>query len=285
MTLDYYSTLGISKTASADEIKKAYRKQALEWHPDKHTENKETAEKKFKEINEAYQVLSNPQKKSTYDQVGHTAYASGRGFGGQANYGGQQGPFTYTYSTGDGQGNPFGDFGDPFDIFAQFFGGASPFGGQRRAKPRYSLRIDFMEAIKGVSKLIDIEGKRRTIKIPAGVNTGNTIDFGDMTVSIEVGRDKIFERQDDDIYVTATIPFSLAALGGEIEVPTVDGEIKIKIRGGTQAGTMMRLRGQGAPKLRGRGKGDEYVRILIETPNRLNHEQKRIIEEMRKEGL
>ncbi len=280
MAIDYYSTLGISKTASAEEIKKAYRKQALEWHPDKHSSNKAAAEAKFKEINEAYQVLSNPQKKQIYDQGGNPNQTGGNPFANGNPFGGQ----TYTYSTSGGQ-NPFGDFGDPFDIFAQFFGGASPFGGQRRAKPRYSLRIDFMEAIEGVSKTVDIEGKTRTLKIPAGVNTGNTIDFGDFIVSVEVGRDKTFERQGDDIFVSATIPFSLAALGGEIEVPTVDGEIKIKIRGGTQAGTMVRLKGQGAPKLRGRGKGDEYVRILIEIPSRLNGDQKRIIEEMREEGL
>ncbi len=283
MAANYYDTLGISKSAGADDIKKAYRKLALEWHPDKHTGDKTEAEKKFKEINEAYQVLSNPQKKQTYDQYGHDAFSrgAGRADGNGAQQGGQYGPFTYTYSTSNGE-NPFGDFGDPFDIFAQFFGGST---GRRQAKPRYSLGIEFMEAVKGVSKTVDIEVKRRTIKIPAGVNTGNTIDFGDFSVSINVTSHKIFERQGDDILVNTAIPFSMAALGGEIDVPTIEGEIKIKIRGGTQSGTMIRLRGEGVTKLRGRGKGDEYVKISIDTPNRLNREQRRIIEEMKEEGL
>ena len=114
---DYYDTLGVGKTASADEIKKAYRKQALEWHPDKHKDNKEAAERRFKEVNEAYQILSDPQKKQAYDQMGHSAFQPG----GSPFGGGRQGPFTYTY-TSSGQ-NPFAgfDFGDPFEIFEQFF--------------------------------------------------------------------------------------------------------------------------------------------------------------------
>src|SRR3989344_3473026 len=119
---DYYDILGVSKSASAEEIKKAYRKQALEWHPDRHKDNKEEAEKRFKEINEAYQVLSDPQKKSAFDQFGHDAFTPGGGFRGGGNpfaggaQSGRYGPFTYTYTTNGGQ-NPFSDFGDPFDIF------------------------------------------------------------------------------------------------------------------------------------------------------------------------
>lgn len=284
MAADYYSTLGISKSASADEIKKAYRKQALEWHPDKHPNEKETAEKKFKEINEAYQVLSDPNKKATYDQLGHQAYSNGGGrnpFAGGGNpFSNGQQPFTYSYSTSNGE-SPFGDFGDPFDIFAQFFGG----GARRQQKPRYSLAIDFMDAMKGVSKTVDIDNKRRTIKIPAGVDTGNTIDFGDFTVSLQVSRHKTFERDGDDILVKVSVPFSLAVLGGEIKVPTIEKDMKIKIMAGTQSGTMIRLRGVGAPKLQRQGKGDEYVRITIETPSRLNRQQRRIIEDMREEGM
>src|SRR3989344_1859280 len=172
---DYYDILGVSKSASADELKKAYRKQALEWHPDRHAgSDKEAAEKRFKEINEAYQVLSDTQKRSAYDQFGHSAFAPGGGsagfsgnpFAGGAQ-GGKYGPFTYTYTTSGGGQNPFGnyDFGDPFDIFESFFGGGSPF--RQKQIPRYSIAIEFMDAVKGVEKEVSIEGKRRKIKIPA----------------------------------------------------------------------------------------------------------------------
>ena len=287
---DYYDILGISKGASADEIKKAYRKQALEWHPDRHKDEKEAAEKRFKEINEAYQILSNPQKRTAFDQYGA---AGAQGFGGGGNpfaqgFGGQSGPFTYTYTTdGDGQ-NPFAnmDFGDPFDIFESFFGGGNPFGRtQAKSIPRYSISIDFMEAAKGVSKEVDIGGKRRKIKIPAGIYEGARINFGDFTLSVNIKSDRLFERQDDDIYVNVGIPFSLAVLGGEIKVPTIDGELKIRIRQGTQSGTTMRLKECGVPHLHGRGKGDEYVRINVLIPEKLNRNQKSIVEEMQVEGL
>ncbi len=287
---DYYDILGVSKGASADEIKKAYRKQALEWHPDRHSEDKEAAEKRFKEINEAYQILSNPQKKTMYDQYGSAG--SPQGFPGGGNPfaggfpGGQSGPFTYTYTTG-GE-NPFGnmDFGDPFDIFEQFFGGGNPFGGTRRPQtPRYSMSIDFMEAAKGVSKEVSVEGKKRKIKIPAGIYEGARINFGDFTLSVNIKPHKIFERQDDDIYVSVGIPFSLAVTGGEIKVPTIEGELNLRIRPGTQSGTMMRLRERGVAHLHGRGKGDEYVRINIVVPERLSRSQKNLVEEMREEGL
>lgn len=284
---DYYDILGVSKGASADEIKKAYRKQALEWHPDRHKDDKEAAEKRFKEINEAYQILSNPQKKTTYDNYGHDAFTPGGGNPFAGGFpGGGGGPFTYTYQTG-GE-NPFGnmDFGDPFDIFESFFGGGNPFGGTRRQQiPRYSITIDFMEAVKGVSKEVSIGGKKRKIKIPAGIYEGARISFGDFTLSVNIKTDKLFERQDDDIYVTIGIPFSLAVLGGEVKVPTVEDEIKIRIRPGIQSGTMMRLREQGVDHLHSRGKGDEYVRINVIIPEKLNHDQKNLVEEMKEEGL
>lgn len=283
---DYYDILGVSKGASSDEIKKAYRKQALEWHPDRHKDDKEAAEKRFKEINEAYQVLSDPQKKSAYDQYGHDAFTPGGANPFAGGFGGQGGPFTYTYTSGGG--NPFGnvDFGDPFDIFEAFFGGGNPFGGHsRHAKPRYSLSISFMDAVKGVSKEVFIEGKKRKIKIPPGIYEGATIDFGDFRLSINVKPDTLFDRQDDDIYVTLAIPFSMAVLGGEIKVPTIDGDVKIKVRAGTQSGTVMRLRERGVTHLHGRGKGDEYVKISVLVPEKLTREQKNLIEEMKKRDL
>ena len=285
---DYYDILGVSKNASSEEIKKAYRKQALEWHPDRHKDEKEAAEKRFKEINEAYQILSDTQKRSAYDQFGHSAFSPG-GMPGGSPFGqtGRYGPFTYSYySTGGNGGNPFAsfDFGDPFEIFEQFFGGGSPFR-QARQVPRYSITLDFLEAINGVTKDVSISGKKRKVKIPAGVDEGSRINFGDFILSVNVKPHKIFERDGEDIFVRIAVPYSLAALGGEIKVPTVDEDIKIRIRPGTQSGTMLRLREKGVPRLHGRGRGDEYIRINILAPEKLNREQKSVIEELKKVGL
>ena len=291
---DYYDILGVSKGASAEEIKKAYRKQALEWHPDRHKDEKEVAERRFKEINEAYQILSDSQKRSAYDQFGHAAFAPGGGFGAQGAPGGpfsqagRWGPFTYTYTSTDGDGSPFAgfDFGDPFEIFEQFFGGGAPFGTrQARRTPRYSIAIDFMEAIKGTEKETEIEGKSRKIRIPAGVDEGSRIQFEDFILSINVRPHRVFERDGDDIFVRVAIPFSLATLGGQLEVPTVDGDLKVRIRPGTQSGTTIRLREKGVSRLHGRGRGDEYVRINVLVPEKLTREQKGLIEEMKEEGL
>ncbi len=285
---DYYDILGVSKGASQDEIKKAYRKQALEWHPDKHKDNKQVAEKRFKEISAAYQVLSDLEKKQAYDQFGHAAFSPGGmpgGFGragGPFAQAGRQGPFTSYTTTGAGPFAGF-DFADPFEFLSQFLGGNSPFAGPR--KPRYSATIDFMEAIKGVEKEIEIEGKKKKIKIPAGVDEGLRINFNDFILSVNVGSHEIFEREGADIFVKLIIPYSLAILGGTIEAPTIDGGVKIRIKAGTQSGTTIRLRGKGAPRLRGRGKGDEYVRVLVAVPEKLTREQKKIIEEMKKKGL
>lgn len=289
---DYYDILGVSKNASAEEIKKAYRKQALEWHPDRHREDKEAAEKRFKEINEAYQILADSQKRSAYDQFGHSAFSPGGmpgGFsqaGGPFGQSGRYGPFTYTYtSTGDG-GNPFAgfDFGDPFDIFEQFFGGGNPFR-QARTVTRYSITLEFMEAVKGVEKEINIEGKKHKIKIPAGVDEGSRINFGEFILSLNVHPHKIFERDGSDIYVNVGVPFSLAVYGGEIKVPGLEGELKIRIRAATQSGTIVRLREKGIPFLRGRGKGDQYVRINILVPEKLSREQKEAVEKLQETGL
>lgn len=285
---DYYDILGVSKTATQEEIKKAYRKQALEWHPDRHKDDKEVAEKRFKEVNEAYQILSDTQKRSAYDQYGHAAFTPGGGSPFSGGFSGQGSPFSsYTYySNGEGGGNPFAgfDFGDPFDIFEQFFGGGSPFRQARRV-PRYSLTIDFMDAVKGCEKEVVVEGKKRKIKIPAGVDEGSRINFNDFILSLNVKPDELFERDGEDIYVKVGIPFSMAVFGGDIKVPTIDGELKLKVRPGTQSGTMVRLRERGVKSLRHRGHGDEYVKINVTTPEKLNREQKRAMEELKDLGL
>lgn len=279
---DFYDILGVNRSASAEELKKAYRRLALEWHPDK---NKSTeAEQRFKEINEAYEILSNTEKRSAYDQFGHAAFeAGGMGAGGPGNAGGQyrQGPFTYTYHAGGG--NPFGgfesvDFSDPFEIFEQFFGGHSPFGRQARI-PRYGLTLPFMEAVKGVEKEVMIEGKKRKIKIPAGVDDGSRINFQDFYVTIDVQPDKTFKREGTDVLVDVSIPFTLAVLGGTMIAPTIDGEIRLKIRPGTQHGTLIRLKEKGIPHLQRSGRGDEYVRINIQIPGKLTAEQKKLLKE------
>jgi len=282
---DYYDLLGVEKGASGEEIKKAYRKQAVEWHPDKHKDNKEAAEKRFKEINEAYQVLSDPEKKQAYDRFGHQAFAPGGGMGGASPFsGGRTGPFTYTYTT-QGGGSPFAgfDFGDPFEIFEQFFGGGGAFRAARM--PRYSIDIDFMEAVSGVEKAVSIGGKKRKVKIPAGVDDGSRIRFDDFILSVNVKPHKQFERDGADIYAKQPIPFSVAALGGEIEVLTVEGKIKIRVKAGTQSGTMVRLRGKGMKRLRAFGRGDQYVRLMVKVPQKLNRKQKGLVKELQKEGM
>jgi DnaJ-class molecular chaperone len=282
MANDYYQILGVSKTASADEIKKAYRKMALQYHPDRN-KGKE-AEGKFKEVTKAYEVLSDTSKRQTYDQFGTAAFEqggpSGQGAGGPfGGFGGQQGPFTYSYSNGGAQGFDFGGgFSDPFDIFEQFFGGGNPFGRQQR-RSTYSLNISFLEAVKGVTKKVQLEGKTQTIKIPAGVDDNSRIRFGEYDVVIDVTPDKKFKRQGYDIVTEEEISFPQAVLGGTLEVKTIEDVVKIKIPSGTQAETLIRLRGKGIKMLRGSGHGDHYVRIKVIIPRNISAHQKELLKE------
>ncbi|MEX0895839.1 MAG: DnaJ C-terminal domain-containing protein [Patescibacteria group bacterium] len=277
---DYYDILEVKKSASDAEIKSAYRKAALKWHPDKNPDNKAEAETKFKEINEAYQVLSDKQKRSSYDQYGHSAFDAASGMGGNPFSGQRQGPFTYTYRTsGSGGQSPFGDvdFDDPFDIFEQFFGGGFA---QAARRPRYSLTIDFMDAIKGITKEVEINGKKHSIKIPAGANDGTRIRFDDFDVSIDVKTHPEYRRDGYDLYIDHKIPYSMAAIGGVTEVKTIDNSLKLKVRPGTPSHTLIRLRGEGVPVLRGSGKGDLYVRLVIQVPENLTTEQQKAVEKL-----
>jgi DnaJ-class molecular chaperone len=278
---DYYSILGISKSASESDIKKAYRKLALQYHPDKNKGDK-ASEDKFKEVTKAYEVLSDPQKRQTYDQFGEAAFqqggpGAGGPFGGFGGQGGQYGPFTYTYSSNNGNFD-FGGFSDPFEIFEQFFGGGNPFG-RAQQRPIYALRISFMDAVKGTTKKVDLGGKTQTIKIPAGVNEGSRIRFGDAEVVIEVAPDKKFQRQGYDIVSEEELTFPQLALGDTIDVETVEGKVKIKIPAGTQAETLVRLRGKGVKLLRGTGHGDHYVKIKVRIPKNLTGKQKELLRE------
>lgn len=288
---DYYEILGLDKGADKAAIKKAYRKLALKYHPDKN--KAKDAEEKFKEINEAYQILSDEKKKQAYDQFGHAAFDPASGMGGNPFGGAQrQGPFTWSYSTSGGAGgqNPFGgaagmDFNDPFEIFESFFGGGfNRGGGGFRPRKRYSLTIDFMEAVEGVEKEIEVDGKKHKIKVPAGANDGTRIRFDEFDVSLDVKPHQRFKRDGYDIFVDQEISYSLAALGGKIEVPTLTGQLKLKVRPGTDSHTLIRLRGEGVKHLRGRGRGDLYVRLIIEVPEKLSKEQKKLLEKFEELG-
>ena len=287
MKKDYYEILGVNKSASDKELKSAYRKLALQWHPDRNKTAE--AEKKFKEINEAYEVLRDPKKKQTYNQFGHTAFSQGAGgvpggnpFGGF----GQGGPFRYTYTYGDQSSkSPFEgfDFSDPFEVFEQFFGFASPFGRATR-QPHFSVNVTFQEAYKGVEKEVLLDGKKKKVKIPKGVDDDQRIRFPEFLVTINVHPDKTFERSGDDLFVNVKVDLFQALAGAELEVPTPEEKLKIRIKPGTQPGTVLRLSGKGMPNVHGGRTGDLYARLQIDFPNwsDLSDKQKKALEELAK---
>jgi len=280
---DYYEILGVSKKATAPEIKTAYRKQALKWHPDR---NKSVdASTKFKEINKAFEVLSDPKKKEMYDQYGEAAFSrGGPGAGQQA--GGNYGPFTYSYSSSGG-GSPFenvdfGGFSDPFEIFEQFFGFQSPFSGRRQKARReiYEIQLTFDEAVHGVEKETVIKGDRKTIKIPAGVDNGNRIRFSDFDLQVSVRSHSFFKREGQDIILEKEISYPTAIIGGVVEVPTIDKPVKLKVRPGTKHGTALRLKAQGIPYPNSSRRGDQYVVFKIHIPDRVSGKAKKLLEEL-----
>ena len=371
MAKDYYKTLGISKSASDDEIKKAFRKLAHKYHPDK----KGGDEAKFKEVNEAYQVLSDKQKREQYDQFGSAFDQAGGGAG--AGFGG----FDFSGFSGGGPGGikfEFGENGGGFgDIFGDIFGGEGGRKGQQERGNDISIDVDIAleEAAVGIerevriyvssvcsdckgsgakvgSKIINcktchgagqIKRERRTIlgvfaqmeicpdcqgqgskpekncskcggdgkvkenkaikiKIPAGISDGQTIRLseqgevgfrptsgksvpGDLYITVHVNQHPIFDRRGDDIYYKLEINFSQAALGDKIEVPTLQGKVKLKIPSGIQSGKIVKLKEKGLPHLQGRGRGDMFVVVIVKTPEKLSKKQKEIMEELRKEGI
>jgi molecular chaperone DnaJ len=349
---DYYDLLGVAKGASADEIKKAYRKKAKELHPDRNAD-KPDAEAQFKEVNEAYDVLKDAEKKAAYDRFGHAAFEGGMG-------GGRPG--------GGHPGN--GDFASAFsdvfdDLFGDFMGGQRGGGRQRAARGadlRYNLRVTLEDAYNGLAKTINVPtsvqcnscsgsgseggsepttcptcsgmGKVRatqgfftvertcptcsglgqiiknpcktchgqgrvqkdralSVNIPAGVETGTRIRLagegeagmrggppGDLYIFIEVAPHKIFEREGTELHCRVPVSITAAALGGDIEVPTIDGgRSRVKIPAGSQSGRQMRLRGKGMPALRGAGHGDMFIELAVETPVNLTSRQKELLRE------
>ncbi|OAT82391.1 molecular chaperone DnaJ [Desulfotomaculum copahuensis] len=351
---DYYEVLGVSREATAEEIKKAFRKLARQYHPDANPDNKAAAEAKFKEIAEAYEVLSDPEKRANYDRFGHAA-TDGQGFSG----------------FGGGFGG-FGDFGGLGDIFDMFFGsgGRQRRGPEKGADVRVDLEISFKEAAFGLEKDIRVprvetcttcggsgaapgtrpqpcvacggtgqiqfaqstpfgrivqtrtcerchgSGRiiekpcgtchgsgqvRRTrsihIKIPAGVDTGTRLRVagegetglrggpqGDLYVYIHVRAHRIFRREGNDVVMEVPLSFVQAALGDEIEVPTLEGDAQLRIPEGTQHGTVFRLRGKGIPDLGGYGRGDQLVRVKVVTPTKMSEEQKQLLREFAQLG-
>lgn len=312
MTKDYYEILGLSKSATDDDIKKAYRKMAREHHPDMVKDSdKQGAERRFKEINEAYQVLGDAQKRKSYDQFGHAGAQyqnpNTSGFGGFGGFGGQNagqwGPFTYTYASGGGQGMGSENI-DPFDIFENFFGFRG-FGQNVKSKRGknlyYELTLSFEDAVRGSDKEITIESGKVKIKIPTGVRDGTELRFpqkgmpsadgsshGDLFITLRVQTPKMFERDGDDIYTKVSVDFVDAILGGDVEVfeinpkePNGVGKTKLKIPEGTQPGTVFKLRGKGMPRLQGRGTGDLFVRVVVEVPKKVSKRQKDLLETYR----
>jgi molecular chaperone DnaJ len=278
---DYYEILGVKKGASDAEIKAAYRAAALKWHPDRNKAPEAT--EKFKEINEAFEVLSNPQKKAGYDQFGHA------GVGG-AHYGAgsQQGPFSYTYNTGNlndiFESMGFGGVGgasDPFDIFESFFGVRSPHS-RARQKAVYHLRISFEEAANGVEKEVKIDGKNKKIKIPAGVDSGMRIRFTDFDITLEVAPSKIFQREGADLYYEHKVSYVDAILGTNIQVPTLEKRIELRVKPGTQPNTVIRLKDFGMPHPNSSRRGDLYIVIKIEIPTTVSTKQRKLLEELKK---
>lgn len=351
---DYYEVLGVTKGASADELKKAYRKKAKELHPDRNADNPD-AESQFKEVNEAYETLKDPDKKAAYDRYGHAAFEGGMGGGGGHGFGRGGGDFSSAFS-------------DVFDdLFGDFMGGGARGGGgrQRAARGsdlRYNMRITLQEAYNGAQKTINVPtsvscagcdgtgaesgaepaacptcsgmGKVRaqqgfftvertcptcgglgqiiknpckscggvgrvekdrslSVNIPAGVETGTRIRLagegeaglrggpsGDLYIFIDVAEHQIFRRE--GVHLSCLVPVSMtaAALGGDIEVPTIDGgRSRVKIPAGSQSGKQMRLRGKGMPALRGGGQGDMFIELAVETPVNLTSKQKELLRE------
>ena len=288
---DYYKILGVERKASEDEIRKAYRKLAKQYHPDYNPNNK-GAEEKFKEINEAYEVLSDPKKRSHYDRLG-SDYSQWQRRGGPGNfnwdqYGGFPGG---TRVNIDDLNEMFGGGG-----FSDFFQTIFGMGGGRqssRSQPQgyqQELEITLEEAYKGTTRLIESNGKQKQVRIPGGVRTGSKVRVAgsgpnglDLYLIIQVAEDSRFERRSNDLHTAANIDVFIAILGGEADVETFEGKIKLNIPAGTQPEQVFRLAGRGMPSVRDqKSKGDLFVKIKVQIPKYLSSKQMELLEEASK---
>ena len=317
MAKDYYKTLGVEKSASQDEIKKAYRKLALKYHPDRNKGDKQ-AEEKFKELGEAYAVLSDTEKRKQYDTFGSQGFSQrysqedifkgsdvgdilrdmglggdffGHIFGGR---GGRGGFRTYTYTGGGARPGP-GMGGFDFGQAA-----ARP---QRGADLIYELPVSLEEVFSGATKMISYRRggnlEKVSVKVPPGISTGKKLRLagkgdpgpagapsGDLLIQVRVMDHPGFKRQGDDLETTQEVSFTQAALGDTVEVPTLAGKtLSVKVPKGSQSGSRLRLKGQGLPGFRSSKTGDLYVVISVTVPKKISQRQKELLEELAKEGL
>ncbi len=293
---DYYKALGVDKSASANEIRSAFKKLAMKFHPDRNQGDKQ-AEEKFKEVNEAYQVLSDPEKKKRYDQLGSAYFDYQRG-------GGQPGGFDWSqWSSQGGQpvdiGDIFGGQGGFSDFFSAFFGGmggmntAGNMRGQssfqRRPNYEQSITVSLTEAFQGSARILETTSKKIEVKIPAGTKTGTKIrvpgaspDGTDLILKISVADDPRFTRDGDDLFTTAEVDVFTAILGGDAEVETMTGKVKLTIPAGTQADQKFRIQKRGMPHLKDPSiKGDLFIQLKINIPKNLSPQQKDLIRQAR----
>src|SRR5512138_2892658 len=294
---DYYKVLGVERNASEDDIRKAYRKLAMQYHPDRNPNDKQ-AEERFKEINEAYQVLSDPQKRTHYDRLG-SDYSNWQRRGAPGDFdwgqygGGFPGGVRVEYSDLD---DLFGGAGGFSDFFRTIFGrGAEGAGTGTRTRTRQQqpqgyqqeLEIPLEEAYKGTMRVLQTDGKQKQVRIPAGVRTGSKVRVAgagpnnlDLYLIVNVKDDPRFERRGNDLHTTATVSVFTAVLGGEADVETFNGKIKLNVPEGTQPEQVFRLAGRGMPSVKNENeKGDLYVRLKVQIPKYLSPKQRELLEE------
>lgn len=281
MAKDYYDILGVARNATDEEIKKAYRNLARKFHPDLHPEKKAEMEAKFKDINEAYGVLSDPKKRSDYDLTGSVSYEPGMG-------GGYPPPGGGVHFEDFG----FGNIGGFEDVFSEIFGRGGRRGPRKGSDLEYSVTLGFMQAVKGSEVRISVPrrggSETITVKIPPGVKSGGRVRVpgkgesgdggpGDLYIITEVEPHRYFRRVDKDIYVDVPINIKEALLGADIQVPTIDGMTTIKVPPGIKSGQKLRIKGKGVYTTAGRG--DEYVIIQIAAQKAVDSRSKELIEE------